>query len=60
MVGKDHDSVSSPLQVASPDFEGFEDRKEFLIVDFVVGFGGLHASGVEGDRVDFAVDGRDL
>jgi hypothetical protein len=43
----------------SPNFEGFKDREEFLIVDVVVEFRSGKCPGVNSDRMYFSVVRRD-
>ena len=38
-----------------PDFESFENCKQFFVVDIEVEFGGCKGAGVESNGVDFIV-----
>ncbi|KAG5349951.1 hypothetical protein C0989_001079 [Termitomyces sp. Mn162] len=52
VVGVYLDAVQGPLEVGLPLTEGFNDCKEFFVIDVVVEFHWDHQSGVEGDGME--------
>ena len=47
------------LEVVSPNIKGFENGKQFLVMDIIVVFRWSEGAGVEGNGVDFIVHQRD-
>ena len=52
--------MGGAFEVVVPLLESFEDCQELFVIDFVVKLGGLHSSGVKGNRVQVTIVGRDL
>ena len=46
------------LEVMTPNFEGFENGKQFFVMDIVVEFGWGTSPRVKSDQIDLVVSGR--
>ena len=55
VVGDNIDQRSWTFEIVSPDFEGFEDHEQLLVVYVIVEFWGSETLGVKGDQVNFRV-----
>ena len=51
MVSNDFNSVRDTFEVMTPFLEGSKDRKKFLVVNFIVEFGGRHRTREKGNRM---------
>src|SRR5882672_1365533 len=60
VIGQYEDHMCRALQIVAPLPESLEYGEELLVIDLVVELGRLHAAGVERDRVNVTILGRDL
>ena len=55
VISDDVDAMLGSLKVMMPDFEAFEDGKEFFVVGVIVALSIGEGAGVESDQVDFSI-----